>query len=561
MEKNIEKILKTNIRLLSYSDKTITYLRLQNFYKGLRYSSKCITAIMVTIEDILSNQSYFNENIILVDIEYINKMLGSLLEAQEHKDYILLADLYEMQINPFILDLQQVIISKEEFMLDDGLYQQNIDFISKKNIELGKILQEMGPPLSLLDEEISVEYTSCGAMTLALYDRGKKYYLHSNGQVFHEAGMLAREWFSDETSEYMIYGLGFGFHISELMELDESIHINVYESDIRIIQLACAFSDISEMLSSDRVKLIYDPSFGELSKSIENLSSDVKYVIHYPSLRNIKNANIREQLEDYFISYSSVTNQLYKLHNNFKKNIEQYDDYIDTLAEEFQGKDLYIVAAGPSLDKNYKKLKDIGDNGIILATGTILKKLLSAGIKPDYVIIIDGDGNVYRQIENINTKDIPLLYLSTVYYKVPAHYQGKKYLICQEGYKKSEDYANEKGYHLYQTGGSVSTTALDIGISFQCRRIIYLGLDLSYTGNKDHATGTASWNTVESMDLRQVEDIGGNLVGTSKNLDIYRKWIERRIKDEKNIEIIDATEGGAKISGMRNMNLSECIYK
>ena len=35
---------------------------------------------------------------------------------------------------------------------------------------------------------------------------------------------------------------------------------------------------------------------------------------------------------------------------------------------------------------------------IILSTGTVLKKLLKAGIRPDYVIIIDGNEGVYRQI-------------------------------------------------------------------------------------------------------------------------------------------------------------------
>ena len=48
-------------------------------------------------------------------------------------------------------------------------------------------------------------------------------------------------------------------------------------------------------------------------------------------------------------------------------------------------------------------------------------------------------------------------------------------------------------------------------------------------------------------------DIDGNEIPTSRNLNHYRLWIERRIaraKQEKlPIEFIDASEGGARVEG------------
>lgn len=559
MTDSIKSLFQKNIELINLSGKTITYIRKQNFNKALSYSVKTIDIILLTIEDTLSNQVYFNGSSLLMDNNYINEMLRSLLEAQENKDYILLADLFEMQLNPFILSLQEFIINKEGFIFDEELYNLNMKVLMNKDINLGEQLQQSNSPLELIEAGYSLEYTSCGRMTLALYDKNGKYYMHSNGQVNHEAGELAREWFSNDMSKYIIYGLGLAYHIMELMELDDSIEINVYESDLNVIQVACAFSDLGHILSSDRVSIIYDPHFEKLSTNIREMDEVTRYVIHYPSLRNIKDSMIREQLEDFFISYSSVNNQLHSLNNNFRKNILQYDEYVDSLYEQFKGKDLYVIAAGPSLDKNYIQLKNLGDNAIILATGTVLKKLLLAGIVPNYVILIDANASVFKQIKDIDKTQIPLLFLSTVYHKVPALYQGKKFLICQEGFEKAEDYGSEKGYNLFQTGGSVSTTALEIGIRFDCKRIIYVGLDLAYTNNYDHASGTAATSAVTQNNLRQVKDIYGNMVGTSKNLDIYRKWIERRIKDVKGIEFIDATEGGAKIEGMKISKLKDCI--
>ena len=91
-------------------------------------------------------------------------------------------------------------------------------------------------------------------------------------------------------------------------------------------------------------------------------------------------------------------------------------------------------------------------------------------------------------IKNIS---VPMLYLSTAYKGYAMNYQGKKYLICQNGYKKAEELAKQKGWHLYETGGSVTTTAFDVCIRLGCKSIAFIGLDLAYTGNLAHAEGAA----------------------------------------------------------------------
>lgn len=561
MNENIKRILYLNSQILKYSDKTIIYLRLQNYNKALFFSTKTIDTVMEVLEDIINNKSYFNEATNAVEVNYINQMLGGLLDAQDSLDYILLADLYEIKLNTFFLQLQEIIISKESLEHGISHFEKNLSLLQNKYNRLYKLIQEQKLLEDVLNEGYSIEYTSCGMPTLALYDNEKKYYLHSNGQIYHEAGMLAREWFSDDKSKYIIYGLGLGYHVMELMELDETITIKVFESDLNIIQLACVFSDMEKILTSLRVEIIYDPLFIFLSKEIKSIDEDTSYVIHFPSMRNIKDFRIKAQLEDYFVEYSSVNNQLHKLNNNFKSNILHCDESVETIKEQFMGKDIYIIAAGPSLDKNFLKLKDIGKNGIILATGTVYKKLLKAGIEPNFIIIIDANQEVYSQIDGIEEPKIPLIYLSTVYNKVVDHYKAKKYIVLQNGYDKAEKYAAKMGNKLFETGGSVSTTALDIALQLDCKRIIFLGLDLAYSYNQDHANDIPSTNKITSFNLRVVDDICGQKVRTGKNLDIYRKWIEKRISSVRGVEIIDATEGGARISGMKIATLSEVISR
>ncbi len=561
MKKTILYIYKKNIDIFNNCEKTITYLRLQNYYRALYYYKKGIDDIVSMLDILVSEVNYFNKFEIVVDVNYINNVLIEVLSAQENKDYILLADLLELSLFPIIDNIQGTIINNEELKLDVDQYYSNVKKLAKLDEILGEQLTKMDCPAIRKDNVYDVEYTSSGILTLALYDNNKRYYLHSNGQVLHEAGIIAREWFNDDKEVYVVYGLGFGYHIQELLELDDSIQVKVFESDLNIIMLACGYGCMDKLLSNERFKLIYDPKLVEFGNTIAELNTDGQFCIHYPSIRNIKDKKVKEHLEDLFISYSSIKNQLHSLHSNFRINTKLNDTYVDSIKYNFVGKDLYIVAAGPSLDNNFMQLKSVGDKGIILATGTVYKKLLNNGIRPNYIIIIDANESVYRQTENVMDTDIPLLYLSTVYHKVPKNHKGTRYMICQEGYEKAENFAKSKGYDQYKTGGSVSTLALELGIQFDCKRIICLGLDLAYTNQKDHASDTAYVNSTENDDLRQVEDIYGNLVGTSRNLDIYRKWIERRIKEVEGIDIefIDATEGGAKIKGMKCIELKEIL--
>lgn len=84
---------------------------------------------------------------------------------------------------------------------------------------------------------------------------------------------------------------------------------------------------------------------------------------------------------------------------------------------------------------------------------------------------------------------------------------------------------------------------------------------MAFTGGFDHASDTAQMKAVDdtSVVYRKVKAIAGGYVNTSKGLDVFRLWIEKRIEGIKDIEIIDATEGGALIKGMKIMPLSECV--
>ncbi len=524
-----QEVVCPDIQLLHALSKTVRYIRRQEYLYAMRETTGVVDAFGALLPVWLRWKEWINASGDIVEESALLLTLQELLEAQEKQDYILLADLLELRLIPFVTSIQ-----------------------------------EMYAGLAVIPECIGkryrIEAASSGEFTVAALSDDVWRYLHSNGDPYEEGKVLAQSWFDCEHYDYVVYGLGLGYHIAGLLEMDEAVRVKVLEPDPQMIQIAEQYGCLGAWMDSERLEIVADSEFKELTKIAERLDETWRFVVHYPSLNQITQEHYRTQLEQYFIEYSSAQTQLPRLNGNFVRNQQYFGQEVSMLRERFAGKTVYIIAAGPSLDHNMMELKRVQGDAIILATGTVLKKLLKAGITPDYVIVIDGGASTYGQTEDLTEKSVPLLYLPTVYHRILAEYPGECYLICQRGYQKSEQYAREQGYPLYESGGSVATTAVDISIRLGCRRVVFVGLDLAYTGQRDHAADTAYAREVKRGNMR-VEDIDGNQVETAKNLDIYRRWIENRIsrEDAKQVEFMDATEGGARIQGTRVMKLSEVI--
>jgi hypothetical protein len=246
------------------------------------------------------------------------------------------------------------------------------------------------------------------------------------------------------------------------------------------------------------------------------------------------------------------------LRENFNFNLEKQDEEVSALKDVFKGKQVILAAAGPSLDDNLEYLKQRdASNTILVCVGKIAKKLIDAGVVPDYIVMTDGHRKTGYRIRGIEDCGVPLIYLSTAAYNVVHLYKGKRYIAFQKGYPDAEQYAKEHGFDIYQTGGSVATFALDLLINFQCSRVICVGLDMGYPGERTHAQGVGN-DLADKRNLRQVEGIQTEYIYTSRTLDIYRQWIEKRILGIKGIEFVNISKG-ARIHGMKEEKLGKVL--
>ncbi len=380
--------------------------------------------------------------------------------------------------------------------------------------------------------------------------------MHSNINPVWEAHKLAEYWYDVEKSVYIVYGLGLGYPILELAKKDNSIQIQVYESDLVILSLALSYGVLEELLSDERICLVYDPN-GEILQR-EVCRKNVEFLPFYPSVITTKKEVLRVWLELQFIQYQGMKNQELQLRQNFRENCRISYPGITKLEKRENGKRFFIISAGSSLDDNYMELRNKRPTDVLLATAPVLRKLLQAGIQPNYVVISESSEKQKMLLEGLEELAIPLLFLSTASRDYVQKYPGEKYILCQKGFEGAEQLAKEKNWPLLEVGGSVAIVALSVAIELGAREVVFVGQDLAYTKNKRHAEYTSGTELYTKNSFCYTrKDIYGNPVLVPRNLELFRIRLEELIAKNPHICFKNATEGGVPIKGAANVRLKE----
>ena len=273
--------------IIEYLQKTVCYFHKQNQRRGIDFFNMAIELLSQCFPVWFANKEYFNQEKWLIEENNIIEMLNELEAMQKDRDWVLLADFLEKKWIPLLEDLQLILLMEAKLPITDE--------------EIG-VLEKEG---------YFLEYTTSGDLTLALTDEKGKYYIHSNVYPRKEGFELEKAWYEEDKDNYIILGLGLGYHVRELFWENEYINIEVYEPDSKIIELAEYTDELLwwKKANVERVKVIHDPKLNFLANRLGNLKQNEKFCVFYPTIRGIKNLDIREKFENYHMHYLSDWNQ------------------------------------------------------------------------------------------------------------------------------------------------------------------------------------------------------------------------------------------------------------
>lgn len=519
----------------------IQYFRIQNFQMAYDYTKQVIN-LMQQCLSLLKPETAAS----------LLPVLEMVLGEMEEQDGIRLADVLEEGLLPELYQIQTEVFESSEGVLEDYWGKSRL-VLKKKSPDLYRKILEYRDSIP---DNYQLSWAKTGDLVLDVLTDSGVTRLNSMYNPWNEAVLFVQNLVGEKQyKEYIILGYGMGYHLEVMLKECPYEKIIVLENDLNQLAVALSYRDLSWVLEKEQVELVYCQKAEDYFRYLSEIKSGTKVGIWYPSVKTVLDSDLREALENYKLELSSVENIGSELEDNFLENIKREDTEVSVLRQDFYGKKVILAAGGPSLDEGMELLRNRNEDVRLICVGKVARKLLVAGIQPDYIVMTDGMAKTRWQISGIEECGIPLIYLSTASHSVVGAYKGKRYIAFQEGFPLAEESAAKKSYPLYQSGGSVATFALDMLLRFECSQVICIGLDLGYPGERTHASGIGS-KVADTSNMRKVEGITSKYVYTSKTLDIYRRWIEKRIAGVKETELLNASKG-ARIHGMKEVDAKE----
>ena len=413
--------------------------------------------------------------------------------------------------------------------------------------------------------EISIIETRT-APTVQVQIDGKKIVFHSRYDPIKEAKDWARNALKliDSSKQHIVIGLAAGYHLQALSAAAKDTKIIVLEFNNNYFNwfISSLFYEIVNQLPNVELYNVKNINEKQREDIFNNLySNDILIQKNALEIFPKEYGEIKEIIKEINVQQFSFLNQFDNIERNFEANLAMRDKGIKIWQNFYESRPMILVSAGPSLDKQLSLLKRISFERKIRigSVGTAVKPLLKQEIVPDFIMISDPNRGTFPQLEGVDLVNTPLFYLSTAYSETIAAYQGPRYIVFQNGYDKAENMSALKNEPLIQTGGSVSTTLLDLMRYLGASDVGLVGQDLAFTDGLTHAHFTPLQRTITNeANLIQVLDYyQQKLVYTSKNLMIYKKWFERYAAQQPKMHLYNCTEGGAFIKNWKHLSLNE----
>jgi len=467
-----------------------------------------------------------------------------------------------------------------------------------QNLNIFSHRSEFVKQISLSEDLYTIEYSRDGFPTAVR--NSDRQWLESRYSPVTEA----KRWIENQKFESSDLPLILGFSPAILSALKHR-PVVVVERDASMLKAYLDKVELTSQLSG--VTLLLDEDGFDTMSALRNAFDPFRHLRIKPALvplyaslndkwaHSIVTTALKVQRE-VSLNALSYSYQLPLWTKTVRKNMSEWINSPEASFLEgiLKDKTAVIVCAGPSLEKNINYLKLFRGKAAIIAVDTALRRLDRAGIMPDIAVAVDANEHNAKDVRGLSEEMLnSILIADTI--SAPAIVQAfkgpKAFLRCINFSLDLDGKPLPLSFPLdnlileiigreflpsWQSGGSVSTNAFALAGIMKAKRVIFAGQDLAFTGKKTHVAGVAyeddmtemisRFSSRESQEFKLhagdevfVEAWDGAKVQTNSTMREYLGWFELTIERgfAKGLEVIDATEGGAKKNGMIPMKLRD----
>ncbi|MEK4023907.1 motility associated factor glycosyltransferase family protein [Sporosarcina sp. FSL W7-1283] len=451
--------------------------------------------------------------------------------------------------------------------------------------------RELLQQLSIWDEKpyesIEIDQAKTGVPTVKVELEGKTQYIQSKYDPEREAKRLADKHDEESVRHILFIGVGMGYHINSYLEAHVDVKFSIYEPNEEILHAYLSNMPLDK-LPIQQLQSVFTGTDEELlTEKIQGLlaaSNNVLKIITLPVYENIYGEQIQlllqRALESVKDRHSALaTNAVFQKRwtinsiKNFATVLKTPNILHDIDRSAFEGKPAIIVAAGPSLNEEFKNLRYIKENGLayIFSVGSAINALIEQGIYPDAACTYDPkerNQNVIKIIKDKNIKDIPLIFGTSVGYETIENYPGILLsMVTSQDIISSYLLGETENLSVINDAPSIAVITLQLLIKLGFSEIILVGQNLSFRNNKRFAEGinyrhiSNSISEEKKKDLVPIKDVYGEIVFTE---DMYIRMLDQfklYINANPQTNVINTTKGGAAIEGTEFIELATLIKK
>jgi hypothetical protein len=379
-------------------------------------------------------------------------------------------------------------------------------------------------------------------------------------------------------SLYAITGFGDGSHLEYFLnESASGTFVLATEKDPALLRETFSRFDLSELLSHERFLLsvgeLDDPYFAHIQNAALTRIQEVNSLVFSP-LHSV-NETYYDKMRNELVRQYLVIRPLMEvnirtainLQENTLRNLEHmaYAPDIGVFKDQFKEVPFILVGAGPSLDESIDFLKFAQDKAIIVTTNSPLRKLVNSGIKPHLVVTADPMPPTLAGFQGVDVSDLTLACPHSAYPKIVEKFPGRIISWCT--FNPIVDYLKSKTNQLLSTPimeqGTVSGCVLDISHLLGCKKILFVGQDMSVQDDGKYYTDDSSYSDsgAHYYSGSKGQRLPGNTqetVHVEQRLFVYLKTFEQFIKSKgEGREYRNLARTGVKIEGVPYLSFEE----
>ncbi|MEI8365711.1 MAG: 6-hydroxymethylpterin diphosphokinase MptE-like protein [Parachlamydiaceae bacterium] len=417
-----------------------------------------------------------------------------------------------------------------------------------------------------------------------------KFSLHTQSGAKNEAS----KWFHalplDNVPLVCVYGVGLGYYYDEIvcwLKQDSTRHLVFLEDDLAIIHQLFQTERGTQILENPQVQLLFFDHVETEESTFEGLYWNFAMTRLVVSALNSYARNKSEVLDElrHKIAYdAAMKNALVDEYMRYGANyyINFYRNML-CLGDSYCGNKFFgkfhkvpaiICGAGPSLEKNLPHVRRLLDKALVFAGGSALNVLNSAGFQPHFGLGIDPNPAQYTRMSQNQGYEVPFFYRNRMFHDAFEMIHGPRLYITGAGGYDTATYFEEnlgiKG-ELLDEGHNVVNFCVEVANAMGCDPIIFVGMDLAFTGMREYAPGVIENASVKRSVILEIEDEDSRAIVKD---DLYGKptytlwkwvaesvWIGDFAQSHPNITMINCTEGGLGFPGVPNMPLKKASGK